>query len=204
MQIKTIIKLLACVSVVSGCTYNAKIQESSLSVSAAYGQRAPKAITLIDNRDALLVSTFKVGGYTGNVDAREAFFNATKSMLGTVYNKVDVSTSPKNENPLYAVASYDTKLPDPGPVTTLIANEVRLEMYDSETKRLINTYIAKNEGRAGVNFGLGFLTGFTLFVLSPITVPLITNGFGSEGEQAIENNLKSGLATIKAKIATNP
>ena len=196
--------VLACLSAMYGCTYNAKIQDGALSGSTSYGQRASKAITLIDNRDALLTSTFKVGGYTGNVDAREAFFSASKSMLSTVYTKVDVAASPKAENQLYAIASYDTKLPDPGPVTTLITNEVKLEIFDTSTKKLVNTYTSKNEGRAGVNAGLGFLTGFTLFVLSPITVPIITNGFGSEGEKAIENNLKSGLATIRAKIVANP
>lgn len=194
----------AMIVVMSGCTYNAKVETSSLAGSSSYGQKSTKSITLIDNRDALLPSTFKVGNYTGNVDAREAFFNASKAMLGTIYGKVDVASTPKAENTLYAVASYDTRLPDPGPVTTLITNEVKVDLYDTATKRLINSYNAKNEGRAGVNVGLGFLTGFTLFVLSPITIPIITNGFGSEGEEAIQNNLKSGLASIKAQIATNP
>ena len=204
MKNSTWMLLISLMAVFSGCTYNAKVSDSSLTTHGSYGQKSPKAITLIDNRDALQVSTFKVSSYTGNVDAREAFFNSVKSMLATIYSRVDVSTSPKPNNELYAVASYDTKLPDPGPVTTSIANNVRLEVYDTATKNMVNNFDVKKEGRAGVSPGLGILTGATLFILSPITIPMTTNGFGTEGEAAIVSNLQSAIASIRSSLATNP
>jgi len=194
----------AMIVIMSGCTYNAKVSESALAVKANHGQKSPKGITLIDNRDSLQVSTFKVQNYTGNVDARDAFFDATKSMLGTVYSKVDVSMSAKPENELYAVASYDTKLPDPGPVTTMIVNDVKLEVYDTATKRPIHTFTASKEDRASGSPGLRMITGLTLFIISPITIPIETHQFGSEGEEIVTKNLKTALAEFRAKLAANP
>jgi len=75
----------------------------------------------------------------------------------------------KPEDELYAVASYDTKLPDPGPVTTLIVHDVKLEVYDTAMKRPVHTFTASNEDRASGSLGLRILTGLTLFIISPIT-----------------------------------
>jgi hypothetical protein len=195
------LSLLILLIALSGCTYNAKIQDESLAGSTPPAPSSAQGITLINNHDALQVSSFKVGGYTGNVDARDAFINGAKQMLGSLYGRVDLASSPKPENPVYAVANFETTLPDPGPVTTLIVNDVRVDLYETASKKLLHSFTAKKEGRASVNPALGFFTGFTLFVFSPITIPAQTSLFGDQGKSIIENNLKSGLYVIRSEMA---
>src|SRR5207245_757399 len=51
---------------------------------------------------------------------------------------------------------------------------------------------------------LSVLTGASLFLLSPFTIPLTTVAVGTEAERLVENTIKTSVAAVSEKLLTDP
>jgi hypothetical protein len=68
-------------------------------------------------------------------------------------------------------------------------------LFDYQTKQHID-YETPPSTKA-----LGFLTGFTLFALAPVTIPIALNIEGNHGRDLLEKAIRESLASIKTELA---
>jgi len=190
--------LVMLTALLSGCTYTSKTD--SLGLSPAPIPRNSKTVTLIDNRAALPNQPIGWGQITLNLDVREAFFDAAKTMLGDTFKQVKVSPAPADTD-YFAIANYSI-VTDGGPAKLVLDDSVKMEIFDTSTKKSVGIFDYKNTSEVQNWVGANLLAGATLCITCPILFPIELNSHGKTTEAAITKDLRTGLMDIKSQIAS--
>jgi hypothetical protein len=189
-----------------GCTYNGQIKERALVNSSVVGQKSSVGITLIDSKDGISNPKFSVGAFTFNYDLKDSYFDGAKEALNSLYSKVDVANTPTPSNPYYAVPYFDFRQTRSSGLSAGLEIRSRIDLFDTDTKQLIKSFTSQKEvdyNVPGSAQALGALTGLTLFVILPVTMPVALNIDGNHGKDLIEASIKESFGSLKTELASS-
>lgn len=91
---------------------------------------------------------------------------------------------------------FNTSLSYLGSLGAGLETLTRIDLFDAERNSLLKSYQINNHldyQLPGSALALNFLTGFTLFTLSPITLPAATNIMGEHGKDLLEHSISDSL-----------
>jgi hypothetical protein len=190
--------------IIQGCTYNGTIKDLPASSASFSASVSSESITLIDNKDEIENPKFKYGVATVSYDIKDSLMNVAKNTLKSVFGRVDVAKAPIPANQLYAVPHFSMGAASGVDITTGLVSSAKIDLYDTQEKRYltsITTNIDTKYVRPGSLNTLGFLTGFTLFVATPFTLPAAVNIAGENVGELIQDNQKAMTASLRRELA---
>lgn len=183
--------IVVCCFAIQACTYNSKLPVANpLSSTKASSKQG---ITLLDNRDQITDLKLKHGVATLNYDLRDSLFSVATNALKSAAGKVDIAKEPISANPLYAVSHFEIGAMRGSDATTGLTSKVRIDLFETSTKQSMGSVVASQDSqylRPGSLDILGFVTGLTLFVISPITLPQAVHIAGDAVGELITANEK--------------
>ena len=205
MKIKSISNtttLLAAL-IISGCSYNGVVSGPIHQPPLAINPSPAQGITLVDNRDEIDTVKFKHGIATLSYDLKDSLFDVAKTALKSSFKKIDTSKSPLTSNPVYAIPHFKLEAGNGDDVTTGLISHAKIDFYDTSTKKLIDSVqesVQSGYSRPGSLNGLAFLTGFTLFAATPITLPAGIQIAGNAVGEIIKDNEKLLASSLSSQI----
>jgi hypothetical protein len=121
-----------------------------------------------------------------------------KDTLNIIYDQVETGPEASPTSQLIAVPYFDATFSGAG-----IDTISRIDILDGISKKLIKSYQAKQHSyyvSPPSAQALGLLTGFTLFALTPITLPIAMDIKGDYGRDLLEKAIHESLSSIKTEL----
>lgn len=199
---------------ISGCTYTSKLDAPAAIAlnEATQSQKLPASVAIVaDNRLRNLVFSASGGGHGVEIQIGDAIIQSFNHELSNIFDKVSVvNIFPKpGEADFAAVINAQWKEAYRDSFSGSIRYDVlfRLQLepvspgrtspYDFADSQSV-TYSPGAGARAA-----SFATGFSLFLLAPITVPLTTAAVGSQASDMLSTTITNGAQAIAAKVSNS-
>jgi hypothetical protein len=186
-----------------GCSYHGQLTQSALSDKQVISNKIANKVTLLNRMDGINNLDFTIGAATLNYDVKEPYFNAVRDTLNTIYNQVEIGPEASSNSQLIAVPYFNATTNYVTDRAAGIDTLSRVDILDGISKKLMRSYQAKQHfdyfTPSSVH-ALGFLTGFTLFALAPVTIPIAMNQMGNHGQDLLEKAIRASLASIKTEL----
>lgn len=193
--------------VLVSCTYNAQLEPVLIADSSATlaqnARKIPASVALIASEDLRnFMFTEKGGSHGVEINIGEAIVSTYSQQLGQIFDTVQVADSARaaGNTDLLARLSVGWRQV-PGYYSYVFDSE--LSLYDRETRVKISSYQDSRQ----VNYsdpasvtGLSVLTGASLFLLSPVTIPLTTQAVGWKAESLLADAVGGSARSIKHAI----
>jgi hypothetical protein len=189
-----------------GCSYHAQIRKDSPAVSTKFSDSPASGVTLIDVRDEIEDQKFKHGVATLNYDVKDSLLNVARTALETSFNRVDISKSPIANNQIYAIPHFIMKAEQGNDITTGLLSYAKIDLYDTHSKQLIDSISTSKQStyyRPGSLNSLSLLTGFTLFMATPFTLPAAVNIAGDSVGELIKTNEQELASSLGSELAAS-
>ena len=145
---------------------------------------------------------FTVDGHTLDYDIKTSYMNAVRDTLASIYKEVEISSDYSAKSELIAIPYFSWTANSYNMGAEIITNS-RIDILDGDTKQLIKSYHSKRTtyySTPSPVLALNFLTGFSLFTLTPITMPMATDKMGVYGEGLLENTINESLSSIQSDL----
>jgi S1-C subfamily serine protease len=145
---------------------------------------------------------FTVDGHTLDYDIKTSYMNAVRDTLASIYKEVEISSDYSAKSELIAIPYFSWTANSYNMGAEIITNS-RIDILDGDTKQLIKSYHSKRTtyySTPSPVLALNFLTGFSLFTLTPITMPIATDKMGAYGEGLLENTINESLSSIQSDL----
>ncbi len=192
-----------------GCSYNGYVQDSSLYTGENSRGRLPGKVTLIEDKTNIDNIDLKIDAMTLSYNLKDAYFDASKRMLESVFSSVDVAPAPDPNSDYYAVPTLKWASETRGGafdrgVEVGIGPGVNL--YSTKTRSLIKRYTVKtsfNHEKGATTKSMMVLNGATLFLASPIAVNVAAQSEGKAAQPKLENAIRSSLASIQKQMLSS-
>ena len=183
-----------------GCSYNGTIPENT----NLFKKTNPSLIenniyydeSSINSAQNLIFTPPPLGEY--NINYKNIVNNYSKKLLGRNFKRIN----DKNAN---IVVTSDAEIFFERKIrwSSYFKGELSLNFINKSTNKLIKKYYyEKNfskENRTSTNL-LAYSTMFTLFLISPITLPIIASNEGTDFENLISNFFRDGFKNIEREI----
>ncbi len=195
----SIIILLCCLLLYS-CRYHGSLNQDFYQSQVTHLSQVNLSIAIKDN--VPIKPVIFPGGLSSNntIDIKENLLKALNISLNSIFKQVErtseISTPGKFD---YIVVP---KHHSSGRIDILM--EMDLLFYDADTNELIKQYSSRrivNYRDPESSIMLGFCTGFTLFLVSPVTIPLITKFSGDHAVKLVEAEISNSLDDILQDIS---
>ena len=182
---------------VTGCSYQANINSQLIKPASQPSIYVNETITLVDDRSDISDVSISSLYHTFHYSVKDSYFWAVQGVL-----KQSVTTNISSSKPLtglYVVPHFNANLSYLGSLGAGVETITRIDLFDAEKNSLLKSYQINNHvdyQLPSSAFALNFLTGFTLFALSPITLPAATNIMGDHGKDLLEHSISDSLNRI--------
>lgn len=199
---------------VAGCTYNGKIREQ-LPISTATAsddKKIPRNVVIIPN-NATYSSQFRIvgaGGTSVNIDLYPGVPNAVQAELAKVFSDVAVVENSKPANGDIAVG-MSVKIRelsrDAWTGTYQFEGDLDLAFKDLTTGTRISSIRESKQAvytPSGEANAAAFLTGFSLFLLSPFTIPWQTDALGRHAVEVMEDTVQRLVQNLADDVRSDP
>lgn len=206
--------VLAVVAVVllvgSGCTYRGAVKEDFYHTQTEGGQKLPYKVAVLVDDNAKLVKFDAQSGmavFSMEFDFFKAIGKALQQELQTAFELVSVveDKSKAKEYDLLASASVDvianggmSSYPQFDTKLGLTLKDLRggvVLAKESQNKRVTGTWMS-----SGQFWGCNLLNSFSLFLLSPIAIPCMTDAVGDTIMEEVEKELPRLVQTLVAEV----
>lgn len=194
-------------SISAACTYTGALHENFYRPQHIYDQKLPIKVAMVQNKKTKSQRFIYSGDYNVDIALYPGLINAVKNELATQFEDVRVIDDPfkaepeellafveftaveVSRNPWNGHVVYDTRLK-----LVFVGKQSRFPILQYQHSHR-GTYTAGAEADAAAS-----LTGFSLFLLSPITIPWTTNAFGRHTTELLENTVELHLQAISDDI----
>lgn len=198
------------VMLLSGCAYNGAIKPDFYNVDVTT-HKIPLNVVLVQSDS---IKTNMAGtnsaGYSVNIATHPGLINSVKTSFDSFFQNVkivDVASGNVGAN-IVVLIEYDQKLVarnlwngDHAFKTTMT-----LLLKDPITLETIETYIDEQMLRytpSTTETIIDVITGASLFLLSPITIPMRTYALGKQNERLTEEDISKHIGILGAKISSD-
>ncbi|BCS56061.1 hypothetical protein GSbR_14240 [Geobacter sp. SVR] len=203
------LSLIVMIFLITGCTYTGAIRDDFYAATQKESAKINLTVGVVDtskNKNKAFI--FGGGGYSVDIKLG-AIANGLQSELSTIFEKV-ILTDGKRCSFCDLNVTYESIWKNTLINTTSgnLTFDTALKVNFTDAKNTtIHNFVATDTAMyntPGSVHALGFITGFTLFALSPITIPAITNVIGEHAEQVLEETLKRQISQIGEKVVLEP
>lgn len=203
-----LLALAACL-LVSGCTYTGAVRDDFYTMTPREGAKINLTVGIADSLKNKK-QAFIFGGGDHSVDIKlGAIAKGLQSELSTIFEKV-ILTDGANCSSCDLNVTYDFiwKNTFSNTMNGTFSFDTALKVNFADAKKTTILDLTSTDTTLyttpGSAHALAFITGFTLFVLSPITIPATTNVVGEHAEHLLEETLKKQISQIGDKVALEP
>ncbi len=195
MRTKSVVALVGLICLIGGCTYSGNIDKSFYQPSSRddlQGGKIPlSAAVVLDEGLRKVNFRATANGYSVDIPLGEPLAQAIEQELGTIFRRSGIVGAPKaGEYDLYVypkvgwIETYRNQLN--GDLQYL----VKLKATVKDIDRQFTVFVFETKKRANYSppaeaKGAQILTGASLYILAPLTVPLTTQAVGSEAKDVI-------------------
>jgi hypothetical protein len=195
-----------------GCSYNGYLQKDFHKPEQTATSKINLSVAIINSQEW---QDYRIqeytGGYTYTFYINPAFTEElSKELNKNVFSKIEIVNSMKDLNKfdLMIIPSLSFKYIDGSAwngqyryqfVTTLIVKDSYEKLID-EFKNTQDVIISPSPGAVA----LSILTGLSLFVLSPITIPAGTQLSGDNAKATIEEAISRSLKALSYDLSNSP
>lgn len=191
----------------SGCAYKGALEPGFYNRNSI-SEKKIDATLVIDTTAQSIQPVRTTGGMgdTYEIHLSEAFYDGVAESLKGVFKEVKLTTTPSRDGYDYLVSptvEVDRFSKDNWTGEQRFKLSVRYDFYRLNQSNPFNTFSDKQKvvvTPSSETQVLSFLTGASLFLLSPITIPAAVQAGGAHGEELLENGLKESLDEISAKV----
>jgi len=199
--------------VLYGCAYHGAVKADSVaeSLGQVTQRKLPVAVAVLKNK-TLQSKTFRAsgGGHSVEIGYYEALTAALHAGLSNVFVSARLIDDPTQASANELLAEYDLKYRETsrndwsGNYGFRSLLTVRLKEPDSA---LVVTEVQHTED---IHYSppadakaASIVTGGSLFILSPITIPLTTMAVGREAVRLVEDAIKTSVTSVSEKLLTD-
>ena len=192
-----------------GCTYNGDVKESSLYSAPSSKGRLPGTVTLIEDKTNIENVDLKIDAMTLSYDLKDAYFDASKRMLESVFSNVTVSKTPDPKSDYYAVPILKWGSTIHGGSFNRgveVGMGLAVDLYDTKTRSLIKRFTSKttfDHEKGGTTKSMMILNAATLLLASPIAINVAAQSEGHAAQPKLESAIRSSLESIKGQLLAN-
>lgn len=198
------------VFILAGCSYTGKIKPDFYKTDTQ-SKKIPLRVALVQPESLKAQKIYYAdSGYTFDIALQPALTNALHAALSSIFKKVEISNGAYvNEGiDLVMIPEYSTKLVRRNLWTGDRIHETTFILSIKHPKTLEDILVHKNTQQlyytpSGTQTFLGVLTGASLFILSPITIPLIVQDIGIDIEKLTEQDIKVHVDAACSKIGSD-
>src|SRR5262249_43924118 len=169
-------------------------------------QKLPLRVALVKEFDD---SVFQYrGNHSVEIQLSPGLVDASKKALEVVFQTVEVIDSPlsRSGNDLLAFVKFEARETYRNDFSGRVNFDARLSLAlkDQKSKTLVSSFQTSTPAAYSPSaeaYTASFLTGFSLFLLSPVTIPWTTNALGRDAETLLEETLAKLLRTLVQRLA---
>jgi len=194
----------------SGCAYNGAIKPDFYNVDEPT-HKIPLNIVLVQSDS---IKTNKIGansaGYSVNITTHPGLINSVKTSFDSFFQNVkivDVASGNVGAN-IVVLIEYDHKLVARNlwngdhafktTMTLLLKDPITLETIETYTDEQMLRYTPSTTETI-----IDVITGASLYLLSPITIPMRTDALGKHIERLTEDDISQHIGILGAKISSD-
>ncbi len=203
--------LFVFVFILAGCSYTGKIKPDFYKIDTQSNKKIPLRATLVQSESLKAQKIYYAdSGYTFDIALQPALTSALHAALSSIFEKVEISSGAYvNEGTdIVIIPEYSTKLVRRNLWTGDRILETTFNLAIKDPKALEDILVHKNTQLlyytpSGTQIFLDVLTGASLFILSPITVPLSVQVIGTNIEKLTEQDIKVHVDAACSKIGSD-
>lgn len=193
----------------SACTYRGALRHDFYQPLQSYDKKLPLQVALVQDNKTKAQHFIYITPQKRTIDVAlyPALINAMKSELSNLFEEVTLTDDPQraSQEDLLAFMTFNTQeaYRDVLGGHYIFNSEMQLNFKDSQSKLHIASYhhSTKVEYTPPADaYVAAFLTGFSLYLLSPITVPYITNSIGWRATELLESGARTLIQAISDDI----
>lgn len=204
--------LFVFVFILVGCSYTGAIKPDFYSIDTQNNTKLPLSIALIQSESLKKqIIYYADSGGSFEVALQPGPTSALNTALSSVFSKVEIT------NEAFANGGVDIVIL-PGYAVKLIRRSFwsgdrildttfTLSLRNPRTLEDLATFTNSQRIHytpSGTQRVLAVLTGASLFILSPATIPLITYEAGYQIEKLLENDLRAHVNAVLDKVGSDP
>ncbi|HPJ96155.1 MAG TPA: hypothetical protein PK022_02520 [Syntrophales bacterium] len=208
---KKICFLIVIVVSLSACSYTGYLEKDFHNVGKPLEKKINLSAAILNTQE---LRDFRVQEYTGGRDFtfyfNPAFSNALVKELKNIFlDAALVDTSAdllRYDIQIVPVINYTYKEGTAWTGQYRYEFTVALSARDAKTAAPVEDFKNTQEviiSPSAANNALGFLTGLSLFLLSPITMPAITQEGGNNARRILEENMSRSIKALSFQIANS-
>ena len=193
----------------SGCTYHGDLRSDFYRPQTTLvEQKLPLRVALVKEFDD---SVFQYrGNHSVEIQLSPGLIDASRKALEVLFETVEVIDTPlgKGASDLLAFVKFETRETYRNDFSGNVNFDTKLSLAlkDRKSKTLVSSVQSSTPAAYSPSaevWSASFLTGFSLFALSPITIPWTTNAVGRDAETLLEETLAKLLRTLMQRVASD-
>jgi S1-C subfamily serine protease len=201
---KNIFLVILCSLLLSSCAYHGNLKKEFYTSSFTNTQKIPISVSI--SKSDRYINKIKTSGALGDTyefDVKDGILGAVSLALSGIIDKVyDAGEQHGEGKPDFLVETIlevDLVHKDNWSGTQIFQSNLELVFREYDTQREVARYYDKQKAHhepSAASTALGVLTGASLFLLAPITVPAGAQIEGSKGLKLLEETLSKSLDGI--------
>jgi len=188
----------------SGCTYHGPLRSSHLTGQQTLPGKNETTVTLSNEMSGVNDIAYTVYLVTFVYYTKDAYLNAAKSTLESAYGHVDVGSEVSPTSKLLAVPYLKATTISTTNTSAELEVVSGIDIFRGPGGKPIRSYRSSQHVtwvEPGSAMALGFVTGLSLLILAPITLPIALQIEGNHGRDLIEHAVNDSLSTMGTQIA---
>jgi hypothetical protein len=197
----------------SACTFQGAVKEDFYRARDEAGPKHPyKVAVLVDDRAKSVTFDAQSGMhvYHMDFDFHKAIARAFREELQTVFEQVSVVEEKSKANEYDLLASANVDVVSSGGMSTMPQFETKLDLVikdvrgrvvlakESQSKRVMGNWISSGKFQ-----GCNLLMAFTLFLMSPVAVPCMTDAVGESIMESVEKELPGMVRLLASDVQSD-
>jgi hypothetical protein len=187
-----------------GCSYHGALRPLAQPEAQSPAAAAGAELTLSNQLDGISNYELAVDFVRFNYDVKQAYFNAAKSSLESIYGPVPTGSQMAPGSRLFAVPYFKANTLTAGNGTAKVETHSRIDVYEGAGGNLLRSYASTQQftyNNPPSASALGLVTGLTLFALAPITLTSAVQIEGNHGRELLEQAIQDSLLGIRTQLA---
>lgn len=197
----------------SACTFQGAVKEDFYHARDEAGQRHPyKVAVLVDDRAKSVTFDAQSGMhvYHMDFDFYKAIAKAFQQELQTVFEHTSVVEDKSKANDYDLLASANIDVISSGGMSSMPQFETKLDLTikdvrgrvvlakESQSKRVMGNWISSGKFQ-----GCNLLMAFTLFLMSPVAAPCMTDAVGESIMESVEKELPNMVRLLVSDVQSD-
>jgi len=197
----------------SACTYHGALKPNlylpTESTAPVPEKKLPTKVAVLKNKALQNHALRVLADISAEIRYDDALMNAVATSLGKVFTAVRLIDDPTRADSGELLAEYDMQFREEWRQRNnwRFGTLCTIQLKDPSSGLVVTKVRYGDElhySPPASAWAAAFATGFSLFLLSPITIPLTTMAVGHEAERLVEDAIRTSVSATSAQLVTDP